>query len=301
MTERRPLIGLLLISMLAACSQPGAAIPTPSTSASLAAGPPSASSTPETATAVPPPTPTASTPPPPVAFKGGDTAVVLADAVRMRAEPSTDNAATRLAMLPKGTQLYVLDGPRQGSGYDWYQVAPIATSKAERWGWVPVASRDGAPWLASGTAACPPKPSDVRAVSSLDFGTAVACFGGQAITFGARVLPLDGSIDPGENIRPAMFQYRYAHDDGATGLGGGPILLTPKGTAPGTGSVDEDLLLRLADKAPGSSPLPIGDDVIVTGMFDHPAAADCRADEDYDGNREPSPVCRGFFLVTSIR
>ena len=97
-----------------------------------------------------------------------------------------------------------------------------------------------------------------------------------------------------------MFQYLYAHDGDPAGLGGGPLVLTPKGTAPGAGSVDEDLLLRVATNAPGSDPLPIGGDVVVTGMFDHPAAADCRADEDYDGDREPSPLCRGLFLVTAM-
>jgi hypothetical protein len=203
-------------------------------------------------------------------------------------------------MLPKGTDLYILAGPRHGSDLHWYQVSPIGTSEPERWGWVAAASREGEAWLAPGKATCPPKPSDVRSVASIDYGTAVACFGGERITFDARVLPWDGSIDPGENTRPAMFQYRYAHEGNAAGFGGGPLLLTPKGTAPGAGSPLDDLLLRVAARAPGSDPLPIGDDVVVTGMFDHPAAAGCRADEDYDGEREASPMCRGLFLVTAM-
>lgn len=234
-------------------------------------------------------------------LSGGEVAIVVADALRMRSKPSVNSDSDKFKpMLPKGTALYVLAGPKHGSGYRWYQVAPIGTSEPGRWGWVAAASRAGKAWLAPGKATCPPRPTDARTVAALDFGTAIACFGGERITFDARVLPWDGSIDPGENIRPAMFQYRYAHDGDSAGLGGGPLLLAPKGAAPGTGSVDADLLLRVAAKAPGSSPLPIGDDVVVTGMFDHPAAADCRADEDYDGDREPSPACRGFFLVTAM-
>jgi hypothetical protein len=219
----------------------------------------------------------------------------------MRSKPSVKTDSEKYQpMLPKGTDLYVLAGPKHGSGLHWYQVAPIGTSEGERGGWVAAASREGEAWLAPGKATCPSKPSDVRSVASLDFGTAVACFGGERITFDARVLPWDGSIDPGENIRPAMFQYLYAHDGDAAGLGGGPLLLAPRGTAPGTGSVREDLLLRVAARAPGSNPLPIGDEVFVTGMFDHPAAADCRTDEDDDGDREASPTCRGLFLVTAM-
>jgi hypothetical protein len=227
----------------------------------------------------------------------GSVAVTIADdGLRMRSLPAIGGASRRYApLLPAGIELYVLDGPVDADGYAWYQVAPIGTDFPNAWGWVAAASRDGEPWLTSGSTICPPLPADVTMLYAYDFGTEMACFGREPITLIGRILACNCEMDPGENIAPRSFRWQFMPDHA------GPLLLTPPGTQSTSDYMSYAALLRLATDAATPDSIPVGEDVQVTGMFDHPAAADCRYDEEFDGEAEPSPYCRGLFLVTSIK
>lgn len=292
---------VLILYLVAACSAggdpvvstslgPTAAIPL----ATPGVDPTGVDVTPEpTPEAMPTDTPASLTP-------GADVGTVVVtvadDGLRMRSLPSLAEASRRYKpLLPVGIQLFVLDGPVEADGYAWYQVAPIGTDFPEPWGWVAAASRQGEPWLKPGTTRCPPVPTDVGMLYAYDFGTEMACFGGEPMTLTGRILACNCEMDPGENIEPPSFRWQYTEDNA------GPLLLTPPGTVSPSDFMSYAAVLRLATDADVPDRLPVGEDVEVTGMFDHPAAAGCRYDENFDGEAEPSPYCRGLFLVTSIR
>ena len=50
---------------------------------------------------------------------------------------------------PSGTQLQVLEGPVEGSGYQWVRVAPVGVTLDDGVadGWVAIADHDGTPWI----------------------------------------------------------------------------------------------------------------------------------------------------------
>jgi hypothetical protein len=232
-------------------------------------------------------------------------AVVRADAIRMRTEPNVDAGSDRYTpLLPKGTDLYVISGPKPGSGYHWYEVSPISfkVKGLVEWpqtiigdgmtGWVPVADRDGEPWLAHGDAAGPPAPRDVESLAGLTIGARLACFSQVPITLQARLLQHGCDVDWSGEMRPSWFQ------DATDGL-----TLAPAAPAPVSKDLgcDTDVLFLHMDPDGTRPPrLPVDEVVTVTGTFDHPAAAACRFTP-WEGAAVDSDYCRYAFAVTSIR
>ena len=327
MAECRFLMGLLVVSMLAACSPAGSATPPVPPSTTLPAGPSAVTAAPSmpmptsaptpvaflpaaspTLSPRPSPTSTASTAAPPVTFKPGQIAIVTAtDGVRMRTDPGLDSGSDRYTpMLPKGTDLYIISGPKHGSGYHWYEVSPISFRvtgivewpntivEPESSGYVAVASREGEAWLRPGKATCPKAPQDVIALASLTIGARLGCFSGVPITLQTRLLPENCDVTWGGEFRPPWFQ------EGFEGLKLAPATAA---TVPQELGCDTDVLfLHLDPRGAHPVKLPVDKVVTVTGMFDHPAAASCKFRE-WDGSNafEPTEACRSMFAVTSIR
>ena len=226
----------------------------------------------------------------------------------MRTKPSLGPESWRYTpLLPKGTDLYVVSGPRHGSGYHWYEVVPIAFSvdgliessrPPERayTGWVAVASRDGEPWLGHRMVTCPAKPRDVIALAALSVAERLTCFSGAPITVPARILDCNCSATgPCDALEPAWFF-----------VTGEYLLIVPPATqTPPAWPYPGAVQLVLDPKGRHSDPLPLDKVVAVTGMFNHPAAATCRANLAPDMPGEPilvpSGECRTTFVVTSIR
>ena len=84
--------------------------------------------------------------------------VVSTSDLRVRSKPEVSDASKLLTpLLDFGRQVYVVDGPVAGSGYDWYQVQPINTpgeSEELPFGWVAAADKDGTPWLVTDAPEC---------------------------------------------------------------------------------------------------------------------------------------------------
>ncbi|HEU4671583.1 MAG TPA: serpin family protein [Candidatus Limnocylindrales bacterium] len=61
----------------------------------------------------------------------------------------SDDSARYEPLLPVGTELLVVDGPVQASGYTWWRVAPTAVTLdgGVGDGWVAIADHDGTPWV----------------------------------------------------------------------------------------------------------------------------------------------------------
>jgi serpin B len=81
----------------------------------------------------------------------------VTDSLRVRSEPRVAGDSIKYApTLRAGTELVVIAGPVEASGYRWYKVAPMGVdlrsgsgrgSVAVDQGWVAVADHDGTPWV----------------------------------------------------------------------------------------------------------------------------------------------------------
>ena len=243
------------------------------------------------ATASPPPsaTPSEAAPAKPDESVVGRVVSTLADdGLRVRSEPRVSADSYKFdPLLPRGTRLYVLQGPVSASGYRWYEVAALDRGNLPS-GWVADASRDGEPWIGPGTFDCPARPKDIEALASLPRGVGLACFPRSPITVRARLISCNCDID-GSWYTPDWFFL----------ASGGPDLLV----APDVKTVPRDMgdwfALNLDPKGEHPDVLPLGKVVEVTGMFDHPAASACMRTE-MDGQPIPSPGCRLEFAVTRL-
>lgn len=280
-------IALATASCTAASSSPAAtAGPSPSGTPLAASTAPGTPSPEPSATAAP----TAPTVDPGIALVVDSVAVVVADGLRMRSQPNvSDDSIMFNPLLPAGTTLYLLSGPVEGSGYSWYEVAPVNVTEFEAGsGWVAAASRDGEAWLAPGSAVCPALPTDVTAAVALTLGERLACFGGEPITIQARLVDCNCDVDGGFT-EPTWFS-----------TSGPPPLLADPAMPNLPGGLDEALVLHLDPAGSHIDPLPMGSVVEVTGVFDHPAARACQA-SDLDGVFSPTHACRFEFAVTSLK
>ena len=138
----RKLWVFLAVAMIAvSCGTPPATPPT-------SPHPAEASRTPSpTDSASPATTPAASLEP---AIGVGSAVVTVSDALRVRSAPGvSDDSVKYEPLLPLGTELLVVGGPVEASGYTWWQVEPLSFSLQEaNVGWVAMADHDGEPWIA---------------------------------------------------------------------------------------------------------------------------------------------------------
>jgi len=282
-------IGLLSAVILAvACNASSASLaPAPSTTPS-----PMGSSTPTLSPTVnPTPAATATARSAasqmPVAELVGKTTVTAVDGIRVRSQPRVSaDSFKEEPLLPRGTALYVLDGPVTASGYDWYNVAQL-TSRTLPSGWVAGRSRDGEPWMVGRAFDCPPVPKDFASLAAMPVGVGLACFQQVPITVQARLISCACDID-GAWYTPSWFH-----------LNNNPELLVEPGVTRVPPVTADWFGLNLDPSGQHPDVLPIGKVVQVTGMFDHPAAASCTRTE-MDGAPVPSQGCRLEFAVTRL-
>jgi serpin B len=142
--DRRPIVVLLtVVALLAGCGSSASPTPTPIATAAPPVSP--AAPTPAS-TASPAPSPSAA--PDPLV---GKVVVTVTDDLVVRSQPWVgDDSAMYRPWLPRGTELRVLDGPVEGSGYTWYKVVTVASGELNgpRLGWIAMAGKDGEPWIA---------------------------------------------------------------------------------------------------------------------------------------------------------
>ncbi len=289
-SNRRGVITLLgAIALVAGCrmsiASPSSASTPPATpSVTTSTAPATADTSPATSEG-PAPTPAPSVP---AAVKAGTVAVTVVDGLRVRSQPRvSDDSFKYDPLLPKGTPVYVLDGPVTASDYDWVQVVPM-TSPTLHEGWVAVASRTNEPWLAPGSFDCPPLPTSVVELTALAPGVGLACYPKVPITIRARLADCNCDID-GPPSSPSWF---------TLGSGNPPLLVEPGRTGPPRDPGDW-LILHLDPDGRHPATLPVGQVVTVTGVFDHPAAANCTM-ADSDDVQAPSKDCRMVFAVTDL-
>jgi serpin B len=138
----RTLLVLLVVALIAAAC--GA---TPATPAAPSQSPAAGQSPSPTDVLVPSATPSASPQP---AIGIGSAVVTVSDSLRVRSAPGvSDDSIKYEPLLPVGTELLVVGGPVEASGYVWWQVEPLSLALQDAdVGWVAMADHDGEPWIA---------------------------------------------------------------------------------------------------------------------------------------------------------
>ena len=138
----RTLLIFLVVALIAAGC--GATPPTP---APPSQSPVAIESPAPTVVPVPSATPSAS---PEAAIGIGSAVVTVSDSLRVRSAPGvSDDSIKYEPLLPVGTDLLVVGGPIEASGYVWWQVEPLSFALQDASvGWVAMADHDGEPWIA---------------------------------------------------------------------------------------------------------------------------------------------------------
>jgi hypothetical protein len=217
--------------------------------------------------------------------------VVTTDLV-VRSEPGVHQGSEIYpARLNEPTLLYVVDGPVQADGFDWYLFQPFAVGlcvdvcpEPLPFGWVAQAGKDGEIWVAPGAVTCPPPTvAEIQWLSSM---ARLACYGDDVLEFRGKM----GSCFSPSNEAGIPFLLvegctLYTDDYQPTDTFG------PFGVALRFGG---PVTVRTKDGAMTTAPMLGGNRVRVTGQFDHSAADEC--------GRDPQLVlsCRAQFVATEI-
>jgi hypothetical protein len=289
MTSRLlPTLAIAAIVLAGCASTPDASAPSASEPNATATGSasPSSAATPTVA-----PSPSAEAGVSVLAF-----ADVVVDRLTVRSAPGVDSpplrsfcvdapggcAPAEIGREPMITVVYVLDGPTEADGYAWYLVATerAGSIEPEYVGWVAAGDADDA-WLVHREAACPDAPVELADVTFTGMSrlAALHCLGGLEITLtGYYTEPAPGEPLTGDCVAEPGWLICTI---------GTHILRTVEAPWAGDGN---HLQLHLH---PDLGPMPPRPGWIeVTGMFDHPDAADCAA-------AGAELFCRMGFVVTS--
>lgn len=276
--DRLPMVALLCLAVVAACTN--SAPPSPGTASPAVAASASASATNAAEGSSSPPPASAS----PVATSNGTAALALngasrtiTDDLRVRSAPGTADSSKKLEpLLSKGTRLYMIAGPVAADGYDWYQIVPFDHRLPQ--GWIASASRQGEQWVEDDAESCPTPPLDAAKVLSLMTYGGLACFGDREVEVVGEVHCEFADVDSPISGPDWIHHDRYC----TLNLGGESRL----------GINDGGMTLGF----------PMTGQASVTGHFDDAQAVLCTSADD-ELAREPARIvldCRAQFVGTSI-
>jgi hypothetical protein len=224
------------------------------------------------------------------AFEPDAIVCVVQGPLRVRSKPNTADSSVKFEeLLPAGELLFVIDGPAQGSGYDWYLIQDTAGTSDQSEGWVAAAAKDGTPWLVSATVTCPADPS-LRDLASINAMQRIHCYHAQDFTFTDTVTAGpscgDGDILKTPTWMAACGSTFYWGQRPFNNL----VVAIPPDLADDVGEVE----------------LPDGSfEATITAHMDDPAARTCRPYEGFEADYAlltPQIVlrCRSMFVATSL-
>ena len=125
-------------------------------------------------------------PTPELALGPGAVAEVVTDDLVMRTGPAiAPESEIYPGRLGPGDRLYLVDGPVEADGYDWYLADPYQTTASGdhwlRFGWVAAADTNGEAWIVPIAPTCPAEAS-IASLNQLPRALRLACFGDQLIS-----------------------------------------------------------------------------------------------------------------------
>ena len=241
--------------------------------------------------------PTASSSPRAIRFSPDSYLVTISDDVRVRSKPGVSADSQKLTpLLPLGTELFVIAGPKQADGFDWYQVQPL--DRRFPFGWI-AAGRPDEPWVGESEFGCGDRAADAE-VLALNKGerefSNLVCFGSRKLTFKATMGGMEAQcgVAPCCLIDPCWL---------GSGMQDGWLAFS------GNDADHGDLFGFVFDPKVDRAALPPFTflkrlRVRVSGQFDHPVSARCRPIPDVPDPVPPALAtlaCRDQFVVTAIR
>ena len=225
------------------------------------------------------------------ALVAGRTAVVAVDGLRIRSEPRISDDSKELEPLLSPGLVYLYAGPVQASGYDWFKVLPFDESYPQ--GWVAAASREGEPWIKLDEAGCDSIGPSVTGLANASPGERLGCSGGAEVTVDARIVDCNAEVH-GSTIEPAWFGLEPVRVGEQRCL----ALVEPDGSQP---DPDVPFFAHFDPEGDIPDPLPVNRHVLVSGLFDHPAARTCTFGSSEGPPPDPVLLCRTTFAITRVR
>jgi hypothetical protein len=248
-------------------------------------------------------TPEASPEPTPAHLAPDTIARVTVNELNLR--EGSSSSATSLGHLSAGARVFVVEGPEQADGYDWYRVAtvedpvtaPSCTADAcptSTFGWAAGIGEAGDAWLAPAELTCPPAPK-LKAFARLDPFERLACYGDRELTLkGVVWQPCCGYVGA------------FVYEPSWLSWPSGPPVLT-------SGELHRGGLMLRFDPRDDLQRPDYADIVRVTGHMDDPAAATCTVRVEESALHDDPTVavdpdelayapigCRTEFVVDSI-
>ena len=286
----RVVLALSIVVSLAAC-QGEAASGSPSSSIPSASSSPVASLPEQSQSQSPAPT---ATPSPSIAIDG----IVQAQVANLRVRDAPGLAGRTLGTLPPGAQSFVVDGPVESDGYEWYRLHALGLPEGTGcegppqtdpyncpgwFGWVASSGPDGSVWLIPDVTACPAwsdGPLTEAPIFALGFLANLACFGRETHVVSGHYLEIPDGI--GGNCPDVPDELLWLGCAGLDVLGQSP---------------QDDFSNGLSFAvAPGLRMPRRGQMIEVTGHYDDPAASGC----DFGMDTAQSILfCRAVFVVTA--
>ena len=293
---KRALITAAILGLLAtACGQGGDVAPPATTPAAAGASATAAASPGSTGAPVTPasPGPGAATTPPAAGGLPLDSIVVATVELNLREEPGT--GATRLGTIAAGSQSFLIEGPRQADGYNWYLVSGIGLPPASgciapfltepyncpMWfGWVASASPEGDAWLTVDDAECPAEAPYEAEEYNIGKPPLVLlhCYGDDTLRLRAWLPEQQARDCPGQDAVPWLACPQVE-------LGWGEDY--PSG------------LYAVIDPASGLTLPPPNQWVEITAHMDHPRANECRPFPEQPAG-QAVVFCRSNLVLDSI-
>lgn len=227
---------------------------------------------------------------PPVGLAPDSVVAVVTDGLRVRGLPSTGDDSVKFErLLNRGDLLFIVDGPVEADGYEWYLVQALLDGQESDgpFGWVAAGARDGTPWIDDvDDTACPVLPDGAMRLGTTPPEILLHCFGSSEIEF-----ELDANVGCiAENARSGVEPSWFSQ---------GCFLLS--GDACGSCGLD------LASDPASGVRIPELESArwLFRGHFDDAAAAECRSAFPPSGDTIlPDEVvvhfCRTRFVLTAL-
>ena len=223
--------------------------------------------------------------------------MTVSDDVRVRSKPGVAADSRKLTpLLPIGTELYVIAGPREADGFDWYQVQPL--DRRFPFGWI-AGGRPDEPWVGESAFGCADRPVDAEILAlhrnEREFSNLV-CYGSRKLTFTATM----GGMEAQCGIEPCCLV-----DPCWLGSGIQDGWLAPPGIDPEYSQLFGFVFDPKIDRK-ALPPFTFLKRLLVrvSGQFDHRVSARCRPISDVPDPVPPAQAklaCRDQFVVTAIR
>ncbi len=216
------------------------------------------------------------------------------DALALSKSPETGSAP--IGSLPRDTSVFIAE-VTQADGATWFQIVPSDPVGGIESGWARIQG-DGSAELTRIELGCDSIGVRADTIPSLSPGNALACYS-KPFDFVAWIVACNCDIDGGY-VDPEWLGTTVVRDP-ATGQPTTALLVEPGSPVPDDSS--DWLVVHLDPAGDYPDPLPFKQNVLVTGSFDHPAAATCKAPVGVEAGvpRDPVLYCRTTFSITAIK